>query len=207
MGPQFAELFRVERVGLLELCWVLTLDPVAARDVAQSALAQVWRNWDGTTAPTGDPTTRLYAVAVETARDTPLRSVAPDADGDQALVAALAEMGPLERAAAGLHHLLGLAPDRCAQAMGTFPHLAAVEIQRANRLLSERVGSGGPRPPAGIAARIRTEAQRQLDSVDLVDPSRTVSASTGSGPRVPAWLVWPAASVVVVSLIALLVLR
>lgn len=207
MSAQFAELFKAEHVVLLELCWVLTLDPAASRDVAQSALAQVWRTWGSSTAPAGDPTIRLYAVAIETARDTPLRSVAPDPGGDQALVTALAEMEHAERAATGLHHLFGLAPDRCGQAMGTFPHLAAVKIQRANRLLSDRVGSGGPRPPAGIAERIRTEAQRQLEGMDLVDPSRTVGSPEGSGPSVTAWLMWPAASVVVLALIALLVTR
>jgi len=207
MAEQFAELFHAEHVGLLELCWVLTLDPAAARDVAQAAFAQLWRAWGGTSSPTGDPATRLYGLAVETARDTPLRSVGPDEGGDHVLVAALGAMDPLERAAAGLHHLFGLAPDRCGQAMGTFPHLAAVKIQRANRLLSDRVGSGGPRPPAGIAERIRAEAQRQLDGVELVDPSRSAAAATSSGPRLPAWVMWPSATVVVALLVLLLVTR
>ena len=205
-AAEFSPFFEAEQAELLQLCWVLTLDPAAARDVAQVALAQMWRTWGEVSTSSGDPTIRLYALAVETARDTPLRTVTPDARGDQALVAVLTEMTPLERAAAGLHHLFALAPDRCARALGIFPHLAAVEIQRANRQLSDRLGSGGPRPPAGIAGRIRTEARRQLADAELVDPSRMVKGPPGIVPRVPVWMVWPAAGVVLV-LIALLVTR
>jgi RNA polymerase sigma-70 factor (ECF subfamily) len=142
-------------------CWTpvfrfalaLTNDWDAAEDIAQEAFARLWIHrdsidWSRPALPWLLTTTRHIAFdrfrrirrAMARASSTPLRGL----DGDERVAwldvqAAMAALGPLDRAALTMVAIGGLSYDEVAEALGTTAGAVRARVSRARRELAERI--------------------------------------------------------------------
>lgn len=164
---------------LVAVVYAVTGDVSEAEDAVQEAYARAWPRWEQLAAQ-GDPTPWVRTVALRLAvsswrrtrnrlrahfRHGPppdLPGLAPD---HVALVAALRRLGPEQRRAIVLHHLLDLPVEEVAQQTGSTSTAVRSRLMRARRILNthltetpyttEPLRSG---PPAIASYKPRQEA-------------------------------------------------
>lgn len=148
---QFRTFFGVERDGLLQMCWAVTLERELARDVAQETMARAWAAWGELSAPESRPAAWCRTVAlnlirshwrrVRTERDAALPPVLhAELDvQDIDLVRALHRLSARQREAIVLHHLVDLPVHEVATSMGIGESSVKEHLQRGRIQLERRL--------------------------------------------------------------------
>ncbi|HEX7135661.1 MAG TPA: sigma-70 family RNA polymerase sigma factor [Iamia sp.] len=148
----FTRFFEDSSPGLLRLCFLTTLDPEAAADAAQEAMARAWRDWDRVSATGSDPGAWTRTVALNLCRDRWRRArVAhdhrpegpgprPDDLPDVDLRRALAGLATRQREAVVLRYWADLDLAGVAEAMGVSVGSVKQHLARAHRHLAAELG-------------------------------------------------------------------
>jgi RNA polymerase sigma-70 factor, ECF subfamily len=138
---------------LVATVYAMTGDLAEAEDAVQEAYVRAWQRWPRLTRD-GDPLPWVRTVAMRLAVSTWRRTRGrlrahfrhgpqadvPELSADRvALVVALRELGPEQRQAVILHHLLDLPVDQVAREMGVSSRAVRTRLSRARRILGERL--------------------------------------------------------------------
>ena len=151
----FADFFAQHHETLFRALWLLTRDRHEAEEVAQEAFLRVWERWDRV-AVGPDPLAYLYRTALNHWRSR-LRRMAVAArkvvhqpwrdDGIEgveardAVVRALANLPPRQRAAVVLVDVLDLTSERAGTVLGIRPVTVRVLAARARANLARQMGA------------------------------------------------------------------
>jgi len=151
-GPvPFETFFADHHTHLFSAMWLLTRNRHETEEIVQDAFLRVWERWDRV-ATLDDPEGYLYRTAMNVFRSRRRRAtlavrrtfhtIAPD-DGvaaverRDALVRALAELTPRERAAVVLTSILGFTSEEAGDALGIRPATVRVLAARGRARMKE----------------------------------------------------------------------
>ena len=146
----FDEFFGAHHDALLRMCWAVTLDREAARDIAQEAMCRAYERWDQLSG--SNPAAWCHTVALNLVRSRwrrhrtaqrtvlTLRSSEDMVVSDPDLVAALRSLSGRQREAVVLHHLLDLDVAACAARMEISESSVKVHLQRGRAQLETLLG-------------------------------------------------------------------
>jgi RNA polymerase sigma-70 factor (ECF subfamily) len=142
----FEDFYRGERIALLRLCYLVTLDADAAADAAQEAMLRAFTRWE--TLSGQRPAAWVRTVALNLCRSRWRRlqrdlRLAPRAFTVEAvpevrdpdLLAALGDLPRRQREAVALRYWADLSVEECASMMGVSPGSVSQHLARARKAL------------------------------------------------------------------------
>lgn len=142
----FEDFYRAERIAVVRLCYLVTLDAEAAADAAQEAMLRAFARWETLSGQSPDAWVRTVALNLcrsrwrRLQRDLPL---APRAFGvgpvpevrDVDLLAALRDLPRRQREAVALRYWADFTVEECASMMGVTAGSVSQHLARARRAL------------------------------------------------------------------------
>lgn len=148
----FARFFECESPGLVKACYLASLDPDAAADAAQEAMARAWRHWP--VIEHGNPRAWVRTVALNLCRSRwrrikremrllPRTYAPPSPDTplpEPELHAALLSLSQRQREAVSLFYWADLSVADCAQVMRTSEGTVKQHLARARQQLARQLG-------------------------------------------------------------------
>ena len=144
----FDAFYRNERVAVLRLCFLVTLDAEAAADATQEAMMRAFSRWDALSAQ--QPAAWVRSVALNLCRSrwrrmqvelrlTPRLYIVPAAPAgrDLDLLDALSRLPRRQREAVALRYWAALSIDECASTMGLTAGSVSQHLARARKTLRD----------------------------------------------------------------------